>query len=105
MALPSTTAVSTSPGTSTPSVQLKPLFVSGVPSYFLLPLAAVTVMVFSEMGEMVRVPSATVNTTFVKFLLVFAKSPETMPTGYLPTSVPFAVHAAVCVSATFFFTS
>ena len=26
-------------------MQLKPLFVSGVPSYFLLPLAAVTVMV------------------------------------------------------------
>ena len=52
-------------------------------------------------ASMVSAPSTTTNSTFVKLTLVFSKSAAAMPTGYSPTSVPFAVHAAVGVSETF----
>ena len=71
-------------------------------------VSAFSVMVtvtLSLTGSIFSVPSTITNSTFVKFLLVFLKSPETMPTGYSPASVPFAVHALVGFSATFFSTS
>ena len=54
----------------------------------------------SVIGVISSSPSTTTNSTFVKLALVFSKSAAAMPTGYLYASVPFAVHAAVGVSAT-----
>ena len=69
--------------------------------YSLLAWLPVIVTVTSaSSASMVSAPSTITNSTFVKLPLVFLKSPALMPTGYLYASVPFAVHAAVGVSAT-----
>ena len=74
------------------------------PLYTLLSLSPVKVT-FSVAVVMTSSPSTILNVTFVKFLFVFSKSSATMPTGYLPTFVPFAVHAAVSVALTLVVTS
>ena len=71
------------------------------PSYVTVSEFSTTVTVtLSVTGVMLSAPSTITNRTFVKLVFVFSKSAALMPTGYSPTFVPFAVHAAVSTART-----